>query len=129
MVQANITRGAAIVALSLALAACGKQEPPAPTPVEPTKPAAPLSAAECEKLPDPPPADDSAAGRANAVSAGIAARSECKKAAVAQQNDLAKMRQLMEKEAADREAAEKRSKSSSEAMKEGGARPIRDLKF
>lgn len=129
MVQAHVIRGAAIVALSLALVACGKQEQPAPTPAEPTKVAAPLSAVECDKLPDPPPADDSAAGRANAVSAGIAARNECKKAGAAKPDDLAKMRQLMEKEAADREAAEKRLKSNSEAIKEGGARPIRDLKF
>jgi predicted small lipoprotein YifL len=131
MVQAHITRGATVVALLLALAACGKQEPvpPAPTAVEPTKAVAPLTAAECEKLPDPAPANDSAAGRANAVSAGIAARNECKKAATQSQGDLAKMRQLMEKEAAEREAAKKRSKSMDDAMKEGGARPIRDLKY
>lgn len=133
MVQAHVIRGAAIVALSLALVACGKQEQPAPTPAEPTKVAAPLSAVECDKLPDPKPRDDSAAGKATAVSEGMAARDACKKAVSGQQDkstaDLARIRAIKEKEEAERNARRVSEEEWKRGIKEGSKQPIKDYKY
>ena len=76
VLHAHTTKAALLVALTLALAACGKQDaqPDASTPAAASTPAFPtgngdkvMTLADCDKLPDPKPADDSAAGRAAAV--------------------------------------------------------------
>lgn len=134
MIQAHITRGATIVALSLLLAACGKQEQPAPPAVEPANAAAaPLSAAECEKLPDPKPRDDSAAGKATAVSEGMAARDACKRALSSQQDktnaDLARIREIKEKEEAERKAKKVSEDEWKRGIKDGSKQPVKEYKY
>lgn len=133
MAQAHITRGVTIVALSLALAACGKQEPAAPTAVEPAKAPASLSAADCDKLPDPKPHDDSATGKATAVSEGIAAREACNRAVNSQQDkanaDLARIRAIKEKEEAERNARKVSEEEWKRGIKDGSKQPIKEYKF
>jgi hypothetical protein len=127
---AYTTKGALIVALSLVLAACGK-EPPTLGPAFPA--GNPLTAADCDKLPDPKPADDSAAGRATAVSQGVAARAACKKEVAARQDkpnaDLARIREIKEKEEAERTAAKQTDEQFKRGLKEGGSQPLRELKY
>lgn len=133
MVQAHITWGATIVALSLALASCGKQEQAAPITVEPTKAAAPPTAADCDKLPDPKPHDDSAAGKATAVSEGVAARDACKRAVSTQQDkanaDLARIRAIKEKEEAERSARKVSEGEWKRGVKDGSKQPIKEYKY
>jgi hypothetical protein len=130
--HAYTTKGALIVALSLVLAACGKQDQPA-TPFPTGNGQAPLTAADCDKLADPKPADDSAAGRATAVSQGVAARAGCKKEVAAQQDkpnaDLARMREIMEKQEAERSAAKQSDEQFKRGLKEGAKQPIREFKY
>jgi hypothetical protein len=141
--HAYTTKSALIVALSLVLAACGKQDeqPTAASASQlasaPAFPAGnsdkPLTLAQCEKLPDPKPAHDSAAGRATAVSQGVAARAACKKEVAAQQDkpnaDLARIRAIKEKEQADEASREVSNKEWFRGLKEGAGKPIRDYKY
>lgn len=126
-------KAALLVAFVLALAACGKQEePPTATPF-PTGNDKVLTVAECEKLPDPKPRDDSAAGRATAVSEGVAARAACKKTAEAAQDkpnaDLARIREIKEKEQAEQAARKVTEAEWKKGIKEGGAKPVKEYKY
>ena len=118
----HTTKGALVVALTLVLAACDKQDEQLAAAL-PTgnsdKPA--LTLAECDKLPDPKPRDESAAGKATAVSEGMAARQACKKAAAAQQDKA-------NAEPAER-AANQRNTESGQAALDGARKPIRELKY
>lgn len=134
--HAYTTKGSLIVAFLLVLAACGKQdEPAAPPTASASAPAFPAgnanSLADCDKLPDPKPRDDSAAGRATAVSEGVAARAACKKAAANPQAnaDLARIREIKEKEQADLAARKVSEEEWKRGVKEGSSQPIRELKY
>lgn len=129
----HTTQAALLVALSLALAGCGKQEEPAAAAAFPAGNAdKPLTLAECAKLPDPKPADDSAASRATAVSQGVAAREACKKEVAMQDKpnaDLARIREIKEKEDAERTVAKQSEEEFRRGLKEGGAKPLQGLKY
>lgn len=122
---------ALIVALSLALASCTKQDQP----LEPAKANTPLTSADCDSLPDPRPLDDSPAAKARAVNEGLSSRAACKKAVAALQSkdkpdsDVARIREIMEKQEAERAAQEQRSQQHRAAIKEGGAKPLREFKY
>jgi len=130
--HAYTTKGALIVALSLVLAACGKQDQPA-APFPTGNGQSPMSATDCDKLPDPKPADDSAAGRATAVSQGAAARAACKKEVAAHQDkpsaDIARMREIMEKQEAERGARKISEKEWGRRLNEGASKPIKEYKY
>lgn len=142
VLHAHTTKAALLVALTLALAACGKQDeqPAASTPAAASAPAFPtgngdkvMTLADCEKLPDPKPADDSAAGRAAAVGQGQSARAACKKEVTAQQDkpnaDLARIREIKEKEEADRVARKVSEAEWKQGVKEGAKQPIKEYKY
>jgi hypothetical protein len=139
---AHTTKATLLVALSLALVACGKQdEPPvvsapaaASAPAFPTgNGTKPMTPADCDKLPDPKPADDSAAGRATAVSQGLAARAACKKELAMQQDkpnaDLARIREIKEKEQADQAERKISEKEWGKQLNEGSGKPLKEYKF
>lgn len=140
--HAHTTKAALLVALTLALAACGKQDaqPDASTPTAASAPAFPtgngdkaMTLADCDKLPDPKPVDDSAAGRAAAVGQGQAARADCKREVTAKQGkpnaDLARIREIKEKEDADREARKVSEAEWKQGIKEGAKQPIKEYKY
>lgn len=129
--SAKTIKAAILIALPLALVACGKSEQPVAKvfPTGNTKTV--VTAADCSKLPDPKPADDSAAGRARAVSDGTAARAACMKGtgrdtAAA---DLARIREIKESELADQTSAKQSEGEFRKGIKEGGARPVRNFKY
>jgi hypothetical protein len=130
----RITTASLIAACALALAACGKQTDNTTAPAAPAQPGA-FTASDCERLPDPKALDDSAAGKATAVSQGVAAREACKKTATAQQDndkpnaDLARIREIKEREQAELAAAKQRNTESGQAAANGAAKPIRELKY
>lgn len=142
VLHAHTTKAALLVALTLALAACGKQDeqPAASTPAAASAPAFPtgngdkqMTLAECDKLPDPKPADESAAGRAAAVGQGQAARAACKKEVAAQQDkpnaDLARIREIKESEQAERDARKVSEAEWKRGVKEGAKQPIKEYKY
>jgi hypothetical protein len=136
VLRTNTTKGTLILALLLALGACTRQEEP---PKDAALPAgstqqAPMSAADCDKLPDPTPTDDSAAGRARAVSEGMAIREACKKTAAANQQDkanadLARIREIKEKEQADQATTKQSDKEFYRGLAEGAKQPIKEFKY
>ena len=139
----NITKAALLVALTFALAGCGKQEGlPAETSSAGTASSSPfptgngvkaLTLADCDTLPDPRSADDSAAGRATAVSLGAAARAACKKELVTQQEkpnaDLARIREIKEKEQADQADRKISEKEWGKRINEGSGKPLKEYKY
>ena len=136
-----IPKTALLLGLALALAACGKQDDQATaSPAAAASSAFPAgnsdnvrTAADCDRLPDPTTPDDSAAGRATAVSQGVAARAACKKAVAAQQDkpnaDLARIREIKEKEQADLADRNISEKEFGKRFKEAGSQPIREYKY
>jgi hypothetical protein len=83
--------------------------------------------AACSKPAEPVKSvDDSAAGRAAAALAASAAAGSSTDKANA---DLAKIREINEQEAREREAAKKSGDAISAAMAKGAAKPLRDLKY
>ncbi len=118
-----------LIAVTLMLAACGKQSEPSFSPATPTA----ASTSECDKLLDPKPRDESAASKAAAVSEGIAVRAACNKTAAAQLDkpnaDLARIREIKEKEQADLAAKKVSNEEYSRQIKEGSAAPLRDYKY
>lgn len=132
MAQLAQTTKAALLVAALVLAACGKQEEPPAITQYPTENYMGLTVAECEKLPDPKPHDDSAAGRATAVSQGAASRAACKKTAEAADKpnaDLARIREIKEKEQADQAARKVTEAEWKKGIKEGGAKPVKEYKY
>lgn len=133
--HAHTTKAALLVGLTLALAACGKQEDqPAASPAFRTGNGEKVrTAADCDKLPDPKPADESAAGRATAVSQGVAARAACKKEVAAQQDkpnaDLARIREIKEKEEAERVGRKVSEEEWKRGIREGASRPLKEYKY
>lgn len=137
----HTTKAALLLGLALALVACGKQDSPATASAAAASSSAfpagngdtVLTAADCDRLPDPKASDDSAAGRATAVSQGVAARAACKKAAAAQQDkpnaDLARIREIKEKEQADLADRKISDKEYGKRFVEGGSQPIREFKY
>ncbi len=139
-VHAHIARGALFIAVALALAACTKQDDQAgaAAPAAASAPAFPtgnedkqMTAADCDKLPDPKPADDSAAGRAAAVGQGQAARAACKKDVAARQPnaDLARIREIKENEEAERLDRKKSEAEWRQGVKEGSKKPIKQYTY
>ena len=127
---AQTTKGTLLAAVLLALVACGKPEEPSAPP--PAGSELPTSAADCDKLPDPKPADDSAAGRATAVSEGKAAREACKKAVAkrdAGNDDLARIREIKENEEADRKSRKVAEEEWKRGVKEGAEQPLKEYKY
>jgi len=140
MVQhAHTGKAALLIALTLALAACGKQDAPPSGAAAPAASAASipmgngksLTVADCDKLPDPKPADDSAAGRAAAVGQGQAARAACKKEVAAQQPnaDLARIREIKEHEEADRVGRKKSEEEWRQGVKDGSKQPLKKYSY
>ncbi|RZI60603.1 MAG: hypothetical protein EOP14_00565 [Pseudomonas sp.] len=128
----NTIKGATLVALSLVLVACGKQQAQDEASSFPTgNDEAHIAAGDCDKLPDPKPADNSAAGRARAVSDGVAARAACKKRAGQDKSnaDLTRIREIKEAEHAAATNAKQSEDEFRKGIKEGGARPVRDFKY
>jgi hypothetical protein len=81
----------------------------------------------CTKTDDAPkPVDDSAAGRA---AAAISASSAPLNATDKANADLAKIRDIKEKEQADNHASKRRGDSISSDMVKGASKPLRDLKY
>ncbi|RRS01168.1 hypothetical protein EIP75_21575 [Aquabacterium soli] len=129
--KVNTIKGCALLAMSLVLVACGKQDQPDAKAFPTGNAGSVITAADCDKLEDPKPADESAAGRAKAVSAGQAARSACKKGAAqgTGADDLARIREIKEAELADQTSAKQAEGEFRKGIKEGGARPVRDFKY
>ena len=139
----HTTKTALLVALMFALAGCVRQEglpeETSPAAAASSSPfptgngATTLTLADCDKLPDPKSLDDSAAGRATAVSLGVAARAACKKELVSQQAnpnaDLARIREIKEKEQADQADRKISEKEWGSRIKEGGSKPVREFKY
>lgn len=92
-----------------------------------------LKAGDCENIPNPKPTDDSAASQATAVSQGMAARAACKKAADAALEkpnaDLARIREIKEKEQADEASRKISEKEWGKRLNEGAGKPIKDYKY
>ena len=125
-------RGTLVLVLMLSMAACSKKEDKmAPAAIPTGNAAKVLSAADCDKLPDPAPRDGSAAARATAISEGVAARMACKKAASESHDpqDLARIRAIQEQQEADRQASKKSEADFRQGLKEGAAKPIQELKY
>jgi len=137
VLHAHTTKAALLVALTLALAACGKQDE---QPDAASAPAFPtgnddkaMTLADCDKLSDPKPADDSAAGRAAAVGQGQATRAACKKEVTAQQDkpnaDLTRIREIKEKEQADQANRKISEQEWGKRLNEGANKPIKEYKY
>lgn len=129
--QAGVNSSALIVTLAIALAGCGKKEEPGAAPASESSASAPLTAADCDRMPNPSPTDDSAAGRSTAVSQGVAARAACKRAASAPEAnaDLARMREIMEKQEAERKGQKLSNEESARRVKEAGKAPVKEYKY
>jgi hypothetical protein len=125
------TKLAIAFALALALVGCSDK------PSEATTTSQPDALATCEALKDPQPIDESAAARGVAVAEGTAARKACKNAVLGQADkavnnpnkDLARLRELAEKEDAEKAVATAKSKSFSDAASEGARAPIKEYKY
>lgn len=126
-------KAAVIVTFGLALTACTKPEEPATPAIPAGNAQAPMSAADCDRLVDPTPSDDSPTGKATAVSQGMAARAACKRAASAphgQSNeDLARMRQIMEKQEAERNGRKISDEEWARRVKEAGKKPPKEYHY
>ena len=128
-----------VLTASLALAACGQQDQtPSDSPSQaaattPVGNAVSMTAADCERLPDPKSSEDSAAGRAAAAARGSAPRAACQKAVVASpttsDSDLARIRQIMEKEEAERAAQKAADKEYGRRLSEAGKAPLKQYKY
>lgn len=109
--------------------------PPAAAPPATAAQQSTLNAADCDRLADPAPTDNSAAGRATAISQGMAARQACKRAANAgsapnQANaDLARIRAIKEQEVAEKDATKISEAEWKERMRKGANAPLRELKY
>ncbi len=132
------TKATLLIAISLAVGACSKQEetPPATPANAASAPVSPnaMTAADCDKLPDPARSDDSAAGRAAAVSQGQALRRSCKKTVEQAQEtkpnaDLARIREIKEKEQSDQSAREKSNKEWFGNLSKGAKQPVKEYKY
>lgn len=118
------------VALTFALLGCSdKPEEGANTQAD--------AIAACESVKDPQPKDDSATARGVAVAEGIAARNACKSAVLGQatketsdpNKDLARLRELAEKEDAEKMSAKERDRARAEAASQGAREPIKEYKY
>lgn len=129
-----------LLVVVLAAAGCSRQEEPSgPAGTGASAPAFPagngeaLSLADCDRLPDPQPTDDSAAARSTAVSLGVTARTACRKAVTLQREepnaDLARIRAIKEKEQADLAARKVSEQEWSRRVKNGGSQPVREFKY
>lgn len=135
---AHPTKAALLLALTLGLTACGKQEEqPAAAASSSAFPtgngATDLTLADCDKLPDPKSADDSAAGRAMVFSLGGAARAACKREVTTHQEkpntDLARIREIKEKEQADQSDRKISEKEWGKRINEGSGKPLKEYKY
>lgn len=140
--HAYTTRTALLIALTLALTACDKQDTQPDASTAATASAAlfltgngdkAMTLGDCDKLPDPKPADTSAAGRAAAVGQGQAARADCKRDVAAKQakpnTDLARIHEIKEKEDAAGEARKASESEWKRGIKEGAKQPIKEYKY
>jgi hypothetical protein len=140
--HAHLIRTQLFIALGFVIAGCTNkdQQPPAAPATPAPSLAFPvgsgdrlLSVADCDKLPDPKPADDSAAGRATAVSQGVAARAACKKEVSMWQavpsSDVTRIREIREKEQADQSARKVSEKEWGKRINEGSGKPIKEYKY
>ena len=123
-----------LVVLALSLGACSKQDDQAAGTAFPTGNGdKPLTLAQCDAIPDPKPADDSAAGRSTAVSLGLSARSACRKAVSMQADkpnaDLARIREIKEKEEAERTSSKISEEEWKRRIKEGSSAPLKEYKY
>jgi len=87
--------------------------------------------AECDKLPDPKPTEDSPTARSTAVSLGIAARRECKHQIElkASNSDLARIREIKEKEQSDLAQRNASEREWRKGIQQGGKAPLREFKY
>lgn len=129
---ASITIRLVFVSLVVLFTACSKQEPSTESfPVGNGGDA--LSAAECDRIPDPPALDDSAASRSIAVSQGVALRNACKENARSQSDarnsDLARIRAIKEKEDAQSTSSALSQKQYNNEAKDAASKPRIDIKY
>jgi hypothetical protein len=126
----TLIKSAVALALGFALIGCAeKPEEGANTQAE--------AMATCEGLKDPQPKDDSAAARGVAAAEGIAARNACKKAVLGQADkevsdpnkDLARLRELAEKQDAEKSANTLKSDGNAKAFSEGMKAPRKEYKY
>lgn len=124
------TKLAIAFALALALLGCGDKPPETTT-------SQPDALATCEALKDPQPKDESAAARGVAVAEGIAARNACKNAVLGHADkdvndpnkDLARLRELAEKEDAEKAATSAKGDANAKAFSEGMTAPRKEYKY
>lgn len=142
--QSGFRAGLSIGLLSM-LSACDQGTSPTAPPVASTEVAAsaaqpmrqasgPMTAAECDRLRDPAPADMSAASRATSVVQGIANRAACKREAEAAQNsvataELTRIREIKEKEQADLRQQKISEKEWAKRLNEGAGKPVKEYKY
>lgn len=122
-----------LVALAIALAACGKQDETTPTTFPMGNGEQVLNLADCDKLPNPKPVDDSAVSKATAVSQGVAAREACKQAFTEKQDksnaDLARIREIKEAEEAERQRTKVTEEEWRQSVKKGAQAPLKEYKY
>ncbi len=144
--HAHTIKTALLIMLTLALASCGKQEEQpkteTPTPIAASAPpfapsfptgneAKPMTEADCDKLPDPKPVSAHSMHKAIATIQGQGARRDCKRALAAQKYnaDLARIREIKEREEAERDASKMSEEEQRRRLKEGAAAPIKEYKY
>jgi hypothetical protein len=142
----HAAKAAVLAGLALALVACGKQADPsaAPVPAVATTAASSpsllpagnedqaLTLADCDRLSDPKADDDSAAGRATAVSRGQALRAACKKKIAARANpdgDPARAREIRGQQQAGQAHREISEEEWKRQVKEGAKAPLKTYKY
>lgn len=123
----------AVASLVILLAACSKQEAQPESFPAGNGGGDVLTVEECERLPDPPAADESAASRSAAVSQGAALRAACKENSATQapggKADLARIRELKEKEDAQRSSATLSQKQYNDEAKDAASKPRIEIKY
>ena len=123
------TAAALYVVGAVLVSACTKEEPVVPS-VVPSVGA--QTTADCDKVPDPKSLDESAAGRATAVSQGVAARAACKRelsSANKGNADLRRIREIQEKEQADRDSRKVSEEQWRRDMKRGASAPLKQYSY
>jgi hypothetical protein len=116
-----------LVAGVVFVSACTKEEP-----VGPSTSAVVQSASDCDKVPDPKSSDESAAGRAAAATQGASARAACKRdiSAFDKGNaDLRRIREIQEKQQAERDSRKVSEEQWRHDMKRGASAPLKQYSY
>lgn len=126
MKKSTCTTVAAVLAVAavVSLAGCGKSDE------QTLSKGAPIN---CNALADPRPADESAAARAAATAQGMAAREACRKPPSSAQDkanaDLARIREIKEKEQKELNDKKISEKEWGKQLNKGANTPIKEYKY